>query len=149
MFDNKPTETQYFYTDDDSAGALLHGKNSYEITFAPGEDPPVNGFWSLTLYNEDHSFHPNDWKRCSLGTKNKTLTLNGHKEILEAISGAMRKAAGTPCARICVRCWSMTGQAIVDSPPLKRLQTPNFAVSGCGCLRGVLPTPVAGFASTR
>ena len=25
MFDNKPTETQYFYTDDDSAGARLDG----------------------------------------------------------------------------------------------------------------------------
>jgi hypothetical protein len=95
MFDNKPTETQYFYTDDESAGALLHRKNSYEITFAPGEDPPVNGFWSLTLHNEDHFFYPNDRKRYSLGTKNKTLTLNGHKEILEAIRGAKRKRAET------------------------------------------------------
>ena len=72
MFDNKPTETQYIYTDGDSTGASLDGRNSYEITFAPGQDPPVNGFWSLTLYNEHHFFHPNDLKRYSLGTKNKT-----------------------------------------------------------------------------
>ena len=58
MFDNKPTETQYFYTDGDSAGASLDGRNSYEITFAPGQEPPVNGFWSMTLYNEHHFFHP-------------------------------------------------------------------------------------------
>ena len=32
MFDNKPTETQYFYTDDDSAGARLDGTHSYEVT---------------------------------------------------------------------------------------------------------------------
>ena len=76
MFDNKPNETQYFYTDDDSAGALLDGKNTYEITFAPRQEPPVNGFWSLTLYNEQHFFHPNDLKRYSLGTKNKTLKRN-------------------------------------------------------------------------
>jgi hypothetical protein len=76
MFDNKPNETQYFYTDGDSAGASLDGKNNYEITFAPGQEPPVNGFWSLTLYNEHHFFHPNDLKRYSLGTKNKTLKRN-------------------------------------------------------------------------
>ena len=76
MFDNKPTETQYFYTDDDSAGAALDGGKSYEVTFAPGQEPPVNGFWSLTLYNEHHFFHPNDLDRYSLGTKNKSLERN-------------------------------------------------------------------------
>lgn len=76
MFDNKPTETQYFYTDDDSTGVSLDGKNSYEITFAPGQEPPVNGFWSMTLYNAEHFFHPNDLKRYSLGTKNKGLKRN-------------------------------------------------------------------------
>jgi hypothetical protein len=73
MFDNKPTETQYFYTDNDSSSATLNGANSYEVTFAAGQEPPVNGFWSLTLYNEHHFFHPNDIKRYSLGTKNKNL----------------------------------------------------------------------------
>ena len=58
------------------SGASLDGKSSYAITFAPGQDPPVNGFWSLTLYNEHHFFHPNDLKRYSLGTKNKTLKRN-------------------------------------------------------------------------
>jgi hypothetical protein len=36
----------------------------------------VNGFWSMTLYNEHHFFHPNDLKRYSLGTKNSTLKRN-------------------------------------------------------------------------
>ena len=76
MFDNKPNETQYFYTDFDSAGAALKGSSGYEIRFEPGQDPPVNGFWSLTLYNEHHFFHPNPLKRYSLGTKNKTLVRN-------------------------------------------------------------------------
>lgn len=73
MFDNRPNETQYYYTDDTSSGEKLVGANNYSITFAAGELPPVNGFWSLTLYNEHHFFHPNDLKRYSLGTKNKTL----------------------------------------------------------------------------
>jgi hypothetical protein len=76
MFDNKPNETQYFYTDSDSAGAGLVGDNSYEVTFSAGQEPPVSGFWSLTLYNEHHFCCPNDFKRYSLGTKNKTLQRN-------------------------------------------------------------------------
>jgi hypothetical protein len=76
MFDNRPSETQYFYTDLDSTGAQLKGSNTYSVTFAAGSEPPVNGFWSLTLYNEQHLFHPNDLKRYSLGTKNETLKRN-------------------------------------------------------------------------
>jgi hypothetical protein len=78
MFDNKPNETQYFYTDNDSTGAALSGNTSYEITFPAGQEPPVSGFWSLTLYNEHHFFHPNDLKRYSLGTKNKNLKRNSN-----------------------------------------------------------------------
>ena len=59
MFDNKPTETQYIYTDDDSEGAPLDGDQSYQVIFGPGQEPPVSGFWSMTLYNEEHFFHPN------------------------------------------------------------------------------------------
>jgi hypothetical protein len=73
MYDNRPEETKYIYTDNDSQGKQLIGQNSYAITFATGQVPPVKGFWSLTLYNDVHLFHPNALKRQSLGTKNKTL----------------------------------------------------------------------------
>jgi hypothetical protein len=73
MFDNKPDETQYFYTDVDLTGAPLDGKRQYSITFPAGQEPPVNGFWSLTLYNGEHFFNPNPLKRFSLGTKNHNL----------------------------------------------------------------------------
>jgi hypothetical protein len=76
MFDNKPNETQYFYTDFDSRNEPLEGKHTYAITFPKGQTPPVSGFWSLTLYNEHHLFHPNDLKRYSLGTKNTSLQYN-------------------------------------------------------------------------
>jgi hypothetical protein len=76
MFDNRPTETQYFYTDYDGAGGELTGSNSYQVTFAKGQEPPINGFWSLTLYNDKHLFQVNDLKRYSLGTKNKNLKRN-------------------------------------------------------------------------
>lgn len=76
MFDNRPSETQYFYTDFDAAGAKLDGNSSYTVTFPAGQEPPVEGFWSLTLYNEHHFFHPNALERYSLGTKNKALERN-------------------------------------------------------------------------
>lgn len=34
----------------DSAGQKLDGSNRYTIRFAPGQLPPVNAFWSLTMY---------------------------------------------------------------------------------------------------
>ncbi len=76
MFDNRPEETKYIYRDDDSQGKQLHGQDSYAITFAKGQLPPVKGFWSLTLYNDLHLFNPNALRRYSLGTKNKTLKYN-------------------------------------------------------------------------
>jgi hypothetical protein len=76
MYDNRPTETQYFYTDSDSKGIQLEGKNIYAVTFPKGKLPPVNGFWSLTLYNKHHLFEVNGLNRYSLGTKNKSLQFN-------------------------------------------------------------------------
>lgn len=76
MFDNRPTETQYFYTDNDSKNNQLISKNTYAVTFQDGQLPPVNGFWSLTMYNKHHIFTPNELNRYSLGTKNDDLKYN-------------------------------------------------------------------------
>ena len=73
IFVNTPEETTYFYQDLDEGGERLHGSHSYALTFPPHSLPPVRGFWSLTLYNEHHFFHPNELNRYSLGTKNKQL----------------------------------------------------------------------------
>jgi hypothetical protein len=73
IFVNRPNETKYFYQDLDSAGGRLNGNHSYTVTFTKDQIPPVRGFWSLTMYNKYHFFEPNNLKRYSLGTKNKTL----------------------------------------------------------------------------
>ncbi len=73
IFVNAPHETKYFYQDFDAGGAQLNGSHAYAVTFAKGQLPPVRGFWSLTLYNQHHFFSPNELKRYSVGTKNKTL----------------------------------------------------------------------------
>lgn len=45
MYEKRPKETTYLYTDFDSAGQPLHGENSYAVTFPEGQTPPVKGFW--------------------------------------------------------------------------------------------------------
>ena len=74
IFVNVPAETTYFYQDLDSDGQRLTGSGRYTVTFPEGRLPPVRGFWSLTLYNEHHFFHPNPLCRYSLGTKNQNMT---------------------------------------------------------------------------
>jgi hypothetical protein len=76
IFVNQQKETKYFYQDLDQSGLRLNGQNNYSVTFAKGKLPPVKGFWSLTLYNEQHFFSPNELKRYSIGTKNKSLQTN-------------------------------------------------------------------------
>ena len=76
IFVNKANETKYFYQDLDATGGRLNGANRYTVTFEKGQLPPVRGFWSLTLYNQHHFFNPNELKRYSVGTKNKTLKTN-------------------------------------------------------------------------
>lgn len=68
---NAPNETKYIYQDLDSGGSRLNGSNRYTVKFDKGQTPPVDGFWSLTLYDAAHFFVPNQIKRYSLGTKNR------------------------------------------------------------------------------
>lgn len=76
MYDNAPEETRYIYTDFDTDGQRLNGDHAYVVTFPKGQTPPVDGFWSMTLYNSEHLFAANPMNRYSLGTKNmKSLKL--------------------------------------------------------------------------
>ena len=76
IFTNHMLETTYLYQYKDETGARLDGKNTYTLTFPPGQTPPVTGFWSLTMYDQKHFFAPNEIKRYSTGTKNKALRFN-------------------------------------------------------------------------
>jgi len=75
IFVNSPNETKYYYQDLDETGARLNSANRYTVTFPKDGTPPVNGFWSLSIYNEHHFFVANPINRFSVGTKNKDLKL--------------------------------------------------------------------------
>ena len=76
IFVNSPNETKYYYQDLDAKGDRLNGANRYTVTFPEGQTPPVHGFWSLTLYNEEHFFESNEIGRYSVGTNNRDLSLD-------------------------------------------------------------------------
>ena len=50
IYGNTAAEAMYPSFANDSAGAPLTGANNYTFRFAPDHLPPVNAFWSLTLY---------------------------------------------------------------------------------------------------
>ena len=84
---NAPAQAKYFYQDLDALGGRLNGAYRYTVTFPKDHTPPVNGFWSLTLYNEHHFFASNDLKRYSLGTKNNALKHNEDGSVTFYVQG--------------------------------------------------------------
>jgi len=52
LYGNDAVEAMYPYTRVDSEGATLDAsKHNYTITFPAGQLPPVNAFWSVTMYD--------------------------------------------------------------------------------------------------
>lgn len=73
IFVNPRHEAAYFAQEYDAYNERLTGGRAYTVTFPKGGLPPVRGFWSLTLYDAEHFFAPNELNRFSLGTKNTDL----------------------------------------------------------------------------
>lgn len=88
IFVNANEESKYFYLDFDASGERLSGGHSYKITFPAGKLPPTKGFWSLTLYDSDHSLYENAAKRYAIGSKDQNLRLNADGSLTIHISQA-------------------------------------------------------------
>ena len=70
---NLQEDAVYPYTEIDSAGQKLTGANKYTLTFAKGQTPPVNGFWSVTMYLIDEGwwFVPNPLNKFTVSPRDK------------------------------------------------------------------------------
>jgi len=55
IYGNSKLEAMYPMYLVDAAKQKLDGANRYTVRFAPGELPPVNAFWSLTMYEMPQS----------------------------------------------------------------------------------------------
>jgi hypothetical protein len=66
---NRPQDAVYPTSDVDAEGKPYSGANKYVMHFPKGQLPPVNGFWSLTMYNGEYFFVANPLNRYSISAR--------------------------------------------------------------------------------
>jgi hypothetical protein len=69
---NLQLDAVYPYTTVDNTGKTLTGANKYTLAFAKGETPPVNGFWSITMYEVESDgwwFVPNPLNKFTVSAR--------------------------------------------------------------------------------
>jgi hypothetical protein len=69
---NLEKDAVYPYTEVDSNDQKLTGANKYTLTFPKDQTPPVNGFWSITMYEIDQGwwFVPNALNKFTVSPRN-------------------------------------------------------------------------------
>jgi len=76
----EPVEAAYFTGPTDKTGKPFNGKNRYRLHFDQGALPPVDGFWSLSMYeimpDQRAFFVDNPIHRYAIGDRTKGLKLN-------------------------------------------------------------------------
>jgi hypothetical protein len=74
---NRPQDAVY-PTSTKSASGLIHraynGSERYVLTFAKGQLPPVEGFWSITMYDSKYFFVANPLNRYSISARQALKT---------------------------------------------------------------------------
>ena len=74
LYGNDPEENYTYAGSLDTDGEALDGsKYKYSLTFEKGETPPVYGFWSITMYDEDVLMIENPINRYSISGKGEHL----------------------------------------------------------------------------
>jgi hypothetical protein len=73
---NDPAEAVYLVNMQDASGEAFSSDSRYELHF-DGEDlPPVDAFWSLTMYKADMNLVPNPANRYAIGDRTAGLVRN-------------------------------------------------------------------------
>lgn len=96
---NRPQDAIYPVGETDEAGRPFDAADRYVMHFDKGQLPPVNGFWSLTMYDGQYFFVPNRLNRYTLSARNalKHNTDGSVDLYLQAKSpGAAREANWLP-----------------------------------------------------
>jgi hypothetical protein len=68
---NRTKDAIYPTSETTADGKPYNGANKYTMTFPKGQLPPVNGFWSLTMYDANYFFVENKLNRYTLSQRNK------------------------------------------------------------------------------
>jgi hypothetical protein len=70
---NLPADAVYPASEKGPDGKDYEGSRKYVIHFENGQMPPVNGFWSLTMYNGNRFFVPNALNRYTLSQRDHLI----------------------------------------------------------------------------
>ncbi|MFN8625101.1 MAG: DUF1254 domain-containing protein [Candidatus Binatia bacterium] len=68
---NRPQDAIYPISEFDADGRPYDGSQKYVMHFDKGEEPPVRGFWSLTMYDDQLFFAPNALDRYTLSSRTR------------------------------------------------------------------------------
>ena len=71
---NRPQDAIYPTSLKDADGKAYDGANKYVMHFAKGQLPPVDGFWSLTMYDANYFFVANPINRYSISARQNLKT---------------------------------------------------------------------------
>jgi hypothetical protein len=71
---NRPQDAIYPTSQTDAEGKPYSGSNSYVMHFDKGMMPPVNAFWSITMYDASYFFVANPLNRYTLSSRNRFKT---------------------------------------------------------------------------
>jgi hypothetical protein len=71
---NLPKDAVYPTSEGPEIISKYNGANKYILHFNKGEMPPVDGFWSLTMYNAQYFFVDNPLNRYTLSQRNSLKT---------------------------------------------------------------------------
>ncbi len=95
---NVPEEAVYPVARVDAAGAPLDGGSTYRIRFPAGELPPVDAFWSLSVYGADMFFVEHPSGRYAVGDRTPGLTYgrDGSLELVLSVAEPVPPPGGGP-----------------------------------------------------
>jgi hypothetical protein len=95
---NVPEEAVYPVSRVDADGRRLDGGSRYRITFPAGELPPVDAFWSLSVYGPDMFFAPHPSGRYTIGDRTPGLapSPDGSLEIVLSATAPAAPPGGGP-----------------------------------------------------
>ena len=68
---NRPQDAVYPTSEGPDIAAKYSGEKKYVMRFEKGQLPPVDGFWSLTMYDAGYFFVDNPLNRYNLSQRNK------------------------------------------------------------------------------
>ena len=67
---NRPQDAVYPTSTEDARGKKYSGANKYVVHFEKGKTPPVNAFWSVTMYDAGYFFVDNPLNKYTVSPRN-------------------------------------------------------------------------------